>query len=1004
MEFDFNSNYPVLEGERLVLKRITKDHAESVFQIKSDPKSMNYVPRPLSKTLQDIYDWIDNGDKLIESKDMVNFGMFLKEDPNTCIGIIGYVRLNKSCYRGEIGYVLHSIHHRKGYASEALKLLIDFGFNVMKFHTIEAHIEPSNTPSIGLVEKAGLRLEAEFKENFFNPIDKCFKDTNVYSQMEFDSSFESCCKFGFFKGDRVVTTVGWATVLGVRDNHLWYQADCETRFRKLEGFGLTTFKLNDCDENDYNNDFVDSIDYGDNYYNSGNNNSNILDCNQSNISIIKEQYRNFIIRKVLCQKQLFRYIIRSYDTYAYRKGKFSEQSKRGSIVFNLGSWWRFTYNEVFSVDWMLRNHHFGLLADKLKREPHKLFYPDLFTMNLLDSIDIIPFDVFKHLFRIYGDSIKCDHFYNPLVQNAFLFGRKDIVEHIQRSIPTKLFRKSESVAEVSFVNALNNNHLELVQFCVDNFDGILHKQVKLEPVKKTLAMARYLSTLKMELLMSYIGSVRPLRYLIKFGDVSLFQTIIESSFAQILLQKMYFSSLVVAIEKIFYKDLNSDDSFTPTAKHLQLLELILSQHFGIKWENKHLNKIEGVPDSLQYLIDIYHLKIDVIDSHPGVTRIKKVTDRNNCLFRKSFFKFLTISNNRLLNRQLTEYIINNSFESIYNHGSSELIRLANNIRSLDINGGTKKPSSISVTSHHTKEIIEIIKEFHHPRRISWVLADTDDYDGLGIGYLLKTFNIIPSMKTNRYDLSKSLFRRDLFEFGNLVTPERHLKLSSNIEIFKSSLPSLQSLQYIQSINSDFTNIAFQSVDQWTKLETLQFYLVHCSKTIGNTYYRFLIRAMLDAVACGRLDLVRCLDHVQPALLSLNTQPLEIAIQYNRYDVAEFIITQKIDSQTHLQPSLFTMLPFNLDLLRLFVGCHYDRLARFDYNDSRLEDMANTAIRHGRIAEFSYMLEVIPGINLDKYFRINLFIYSSDPIIINIVMSVVLIIKISGIHYDVFQLQ
>ncbi|EFA84857.1 hypothetical protein PPL_01850 [Heterostelium album PN500] len=137
--------------------------------------------------------------------------------------------------------------------------------------------------------------------------------------------------------------------------------------------------------------------------------------------------------EVLCQKQLFRYIIRSYDTYAYRKGKFSEQSKRGSIVFNLGSWWRFTYNEVFSVDWVLRKHHFGLLADKLKREPHKLFYPDLFTMNLLNSIDIIPFDVFKHLFRIYGDSIVCDHFYNPLVQNAFLFGRKDIVEHIQRA-------------------------------------------------------------------------------------------------------------------------------------------------------------------------------------------------------------------------------------------------------------------------------------------------------------------------------------------------------------------------------------------------------------------------------------------------------------------------------------------------------------------------------------------------------------------------------------------
>ncbi|EFA84858.1 hypothetical protein PPL_01851 [Heterostelium album PN500] len=288
---------------------------------------------------------------------------------------------------------------------------------------------------------------------------------------------------------------------------------------------------------------------------------------------------------------------------------------------------------------------------------------------------------------------------------------------------------------------------------------------------------------------------------------------------------MYFSSLVVAIEKIFYKDLNSDDSFTPTAKHLQLLELILSQHFGIKWENKHLNKIEGVPDSLQYLIDIYHLKIDVIDSHPGVTRIKKVTTVYLENLSLSFLRLATIGYNR------------------------------NNQR----------------VSSSKKNIV-----------------GAGRYDGLGISYLLKTFNIIPSMKTNKYALSKSLFRRDLFEFGNLVTPERHLKLSSNIEIFKSSLPSLQSLQYIQSINSDFTNIAFQSVDQWTKLETLQFYLVHCSKTIGNTYYRFLIRAMLDAVACGRLDLVRCLDHVQPVVIAKHSasgdsdsiQPLQCSRVYH----------------------------------------------------------------------------------------------------------------------------
>jgi ribosomal-protein-alanine N-acetyltransferase len=68
---------------------------------------------------------------------------------------------------------------KKGLAKEALLKVIDFGFNEMKLHSIEAHISPRNTASALLLEKTGFAKEAYFKEDFY--FDGAFEDTAIYS-------------------------------------------------------------------------------------------------------------------------------------------------------------------------------------------------------------------------------------------------------------------------------------------------------------------------------------------------------------------------------------------------------------------------------------------------------------------------------------------------------------------------------------------------------------------------------------------------------------------------------------------------------------------------------------------------------------------------------------------------------------------------------------------------------------------------------------------------------
>ena len=70
-------------------------------------------------------------------------------------------------------------YHGKGIVSEVVGLLIDYGFNQMNLHSVEAIIVPGNTASARVLEKNGFIKEAHFIENEF--YDGQFIDSVVYS-------------------------------------------------------------------------------------------------------------------------------------------------------------------------------------------------------------------------------------------------------------------------------------------------------------------------------------------------------------------------------------------------------------------------------------------------------------------------------------------------------------------------------------------------------------------------------------------------------------------------------------------------------------------------------------------------------------------------------------------------------------------------------------------------------------------------------------------------------
>ena len=68
---------------------------------------------------------------------------------------------------GEIGFVFHPDPHGHGYATEAARLLLEFGFAVVGLHRIIGRLEARNAASARVLEKLGMRREALLIENEF---------------------------------------------------------------------------------------------------------------------------------------------------------------------------------------------------------------------------------------------------------------------------------------------------------------------------------------------------------------------------------------------------------------------------------------------------------------------------------------------------------------------------------------------------------------------------------------------------------------------------------------------------------------------------------------------------------------------------------------------------------------------------------------------------------------------------------------------------------------------
>lgn len=154
--------------ERLYIRPVCIEDKESMYRYRSDSETNKYLSL-IPQSVEDVAAFIDKTSVDINVPGTWFQLVIMEQASNLLIGDIGihFLDTDSENKQVEIGYTLDKGFRRKGYATEALKIVIDYLINQLNKHRITASIDPVNIDSIKLVERLGFRQEAHFVESIF---------------------------------------------------------------------------------------------------------------------------------------------------------------------------------------------------------------------------------------------------------------------------------------------------------------------------------------------------------------------------------------------------------------------------------------------------------------------------------------------------------------------------------------------------------------------------------------------------------------------------------------------------------------------------------------------------------------------------------------------------------------------------------------------------------------------------------------------------------------------
>jgi RimJ/RimL family protein N-acetyltransferase len=154
-----------LRTSRLELRPLVQDDAVALFSIFSDPQVMSFWSSPPWSSLEISWKYIEREEHAMAEGKHLRLGITsLKE--GSLLGTCTLFNHSLQSRRAEVGFALSRAAWGCGYASEALRELLAFGFGDMGLNRVEADVDPRNGASARCLERLEFRKEGHLRERW----------------------------------------------------------------------------------------------------------------------------------------------------------------------------------------------------------------------------------------------------------------------------------------------------------------------------------------------------------------------------------------------------------------------------------------------------------------------------------------------------------------------------------------------------------------------------------------------------------------------------------------------------------------------------------------------------------------------------------------------------------------------------------------------------------------------------------------------------------------------
>lgn len=171
-------NKPInLQSNRLILRPPREEDAPAFTRLAADEAiaENTFVPHPY--TTADAHRYLQYSRERWKSGSGAPFVILRRQD-RIAVGAISFKEIDRGYRRAELGYWIGRPYWGQGYATEAVRRLLRYGFEELKLHRVFASVFCGNEASRNVLKKAGLKKEGRLCGHVFHR--GRYRDLEIY--------------------------------------------------------------------------------------------------------------------------------------------------------------------------------------------------------------------------------------------------------------------------------------------------------------------------------------------------------------------------------------------------------------------------------------------------------------------------------------------------------------------------------------------------------------------------------------------------------------------------------------------------------------------------------------------------------------------------------------------------------------------------------------------------------------------------------------------------------